>query len=117
MLNFWMLDVEQATQIIDGAIEDGIENDPPCRKPDFSIDITPFHRILDSGLSHLASELGFSYFNDALLEVESSEKILSSLLKIDAALNPVGARTEGRVMAEFFTEAISRNFDVVVICD
>ena len=44
-------------------------------------------------------------------------KILSSLLKIDAALSPAGARTEGRVMAEFFTEAISRNFDVVVICD
>ena len=112
MLWFWIVYSDEIIEFEDGAIKD-----PPDRQPDFLIDIRPFHRILDNGLKQLASEVGLSFNSDVLLEVESCEKILNVLLKIDAELNPAGNQTENRDMAEFFNEAISRNLRVVAYCE
>ena len=112
MLEFWALRPNESAEMVDGAIEYD-----PNRKPEFSIEIAAFHRILDNGLTRFASEIGLSYFDDVLIDEKSSQKILNILMEIDKRLNPSGARTENRVMAEFFSNAVSQNLKVVVVCD
>jgi len=112
MLWFWKVSSDVVIEFEDGAIKA-----PPDRQPDFFMDIRPFHRILDNGLSHVASEVGLSFNSDVLLEAESCEKILDVLLKIDTELNPDGNQTENRAMVEFFNQAVSRNLRVVAYCD
>lgn len=112
MLEFWLLKSEQTVVFKDGAL-----SDQPDWESEYSIDITAFHRALDLGLGEVASDVGLSFFNDALIEVEASKKILAVLLDIDAKLNPAGNQTDTRAMAELFSKAVCNKQRVVAVCD
>ena len=112
MLDFWILKVDEDLTFLDGAVDCS-----PCRAADFSIGMSAFEGLLKNGLEQLASRVGLSYLDDALINVESSKKLLIALEEIDKRLNPSGARTECRVMAELFSLAVDLERPIVVVCD
>ena len=112
MLDFRVLEPGEEIGFSEGAVECS-----PHRAPDFSIDIDAFHRILDHGLAQIASDVGLSFFQDALLEWESCKSVLAVLVRIDESLKSASAQTETREMTDLFSRAVRQNLGIVVVCD
>jgi len=112
MLGFWILRPEEKMEMIEGCLQNS-----PGRSPEFSIEIEAFHLAYDNGLENIATDIGLSYFEDALLSHDSCSRLLDALILTEPRLSHSWATIDICKMKEFFSRAVKSGGSVAVVCD